>query len=390
MSATASFRASAPTVDGSRSPRPRRSRRFAGDDEQPVTIEPRETGPAGLSARRDRWSHDTRHAGAESRHSQRQQLASRNQRRRPPRGVRVGSRRTSSVATTTAPPTSFSTIVKPGPSRWVSRAADGQSAGGESTSPVISVTAVSSPSSRTPANLVCTRRRLHASPAIDDINLVWDVFLLDREPAASFGPARTSSAAGWSGAPRRRSTATGQVLAFSSRHPVDRRPISRRLRSVRPRLTPPPVRAVTRKVRVKQTHVPACFLPIFDAHGWAQPRTRAARRHLESNYSLHPIEHRGIGTPKPVAVHARAGDYSSDGPTDNSGRRSSCARPSPEPADRAAAPTRPRSTSSCCCSRARSSSFTPIRRPARSARPPSTRVSARWWRSTGASSSSSA
>ena len=66
---------------------------------------------------------------------------------------------------------------------WVSRAADGQSAGGESTSPVISGDGRFVAFQSDAANLVCTRRPGCASLAgdFDDINLVWDVFVLDRE-----------------------------------------------------------------------------------------------------------------------------------------------------------------------------------------------------------------
>ena len=64
-------------------------RRFGAASEQPHDRTARNR-PAGVSARRDRRSHDARHARAESRHSQRRQLASLDQRRRAIRGVRVG------------------------------------------------------------------------------------------------------------------------------------------------------------------------------------------------------------------------------------------------------------------------------------------------------------
>ena len=113
---------------------------------------------------------------------------------------------------------------------WVSRGADGSSAGGESTGPVISGDGRFVVFQSDASNLVCARRGgcgssgrrpRTAASAKEDINLLWDVFVFDSarrilvrlsedelggwmEPSA--GPAIDGS---------------GQVIAFSSRHPID-------------------------------------------------------------------------------------------------------------------------------------------------------------------------
>ena len=117
---------------------------------------------------------------------------------------------------------------------WVSRGADGSSAGGESTGPVISGDGRFVVFQSDASNLVCIRRggcgsgattsgepRTAGSANAEDINLLWDVFVFDSagrvlvrlsedelggwmEPSA--GPAIDGS---------------GQVIAFSSRHPID-------------------------------------------------------------------------------------------------------------------------------------------------------------------------
>jgi Tol biopolymer transport system component len=101
---------------------------------------------------------------------------------------------------------------------WVSRGADGSSANGESTSPVISADGRLVAFQSDASNLVCAKRCAEHG---EDINLLWDVFVFDRlsgriarvseddlgtwmEPSA--GPAID---------------AAGTVVAFSSRHPVD-------------------------------------------------------------------------------------------------------------------------------------------------------------------------
>ena len=130
---------------------------------------------------------------------------------------------------------------------WVSRAADGQSAGGESTSPVISGDGRFVAFQSDAANLVCTRRPGCASLAsdFDDINLVWDVFVLDRE-LGRIVRASEDELGGWmevSAAPALGSS--GQLLAFSSRHPVDATDLAGDFDLFVRSLTPPPV--ITRK-----------------------------------------------------------------------------------------------------------------------------------------------
>jgi Tol biopolymer transport system component len=117
---------------------------------------------------------------------------------------------------------------------WVSRGADGSSAGGESTGSVISGDGRFVVFQSDASNLVCTGRgscgprataggepRAAGNDHAEDINLLWDVFVFDStvgtivrlsedelgtwmEPSA--GPAIDGR---------------GQVIAFSSRHPVD-------------------------------------------------------------------------------------------------------------------------------------------------------------------------
>ena len=130
---------------------------------------------------------------------------------------------------------------------WVSRAADGQSAGGESTSPVISGDGRFVAFQSDAANLVCIRRPGCASLAsdFDDINLVWDVFVLDRE-LGRIVRASEDELGGWmevSAAPALGSS--GQLLAFSSRHPVDATDLAGDWDLFVRSLTPPPV--ITRK-----------------------------------------------------------------------------------------------------------------------------------------------
>ena len=130
---------------------------------------------------------------------------------------------------------------------WVSRAADGQSAGGESTSPVISGDGRFVAFQSDAANLVCTRRPGCTTLAGDfeDINLVWDVFVLDRELGRIIR-ASEDELGGWmevSAAPALGSS--GQVLTFSSRHPVDATDLAGDFDLFVRSLTPPPV--ITRK-----------------------------------------------------------------------------------------------------------------------------------------------
>ncbi len=101
---------------------------------------------------------------------------------------------------------------------WVSRAADGSPAGGESTGAFISGNGRFVAFQSDAANLACAKR---CSEHADDINLLWDTFLFD---STSGLIVRTSEdeLGGWmepSAGPAL--DATGRVIAFSSRHPVD-------------------------------------------------------------------------------------------------------------------------------------------------------------------------
>ena len=125
---------------------------------------------------------------------------------------------------------------------WVSRAVDGSSAGGESTGPVISGNGRFIAFQSDAANLVCARR---CSEHADDINLLWDTFLFD---SASGVIVRTSEdeLGGWmepSAGPAL--DATGQVVAFSSRHPVDAADRAGDFDLFVRALTPPPI--ITRR-----------------------------------------------------------------------------------------------------------------------------------------------
>ena len=125
---------------------------------------------------------------------------------------------------------------------WVSRAADGSSAGGESTGSVISGNGRFVAFQSDAANLVCAKR---CSEHADDINLLWDTFLFD---AASGVTVRTSEdeLGGWmepSVGPAL--DATGQVIAFSSRHPVDAADRGDDFDLFVRALTPPPI--ITRR-----------------------------------------------------------------------------------------------------------------------------------------------
>jgi Tol biopolymer transport system component len=100
----------------------------------------------------------------------------------------------------------------------ISRSATGGTPNGGSTNPAISGSGRFIAFQSEASDLVCARRCM---PARRDINLVWDVFLLDR---ATGMMTRVSAdpEIGWmepSGAPAL--DATGDVLAFSSRRPVN-------------------------------------------------------------------------------------------------------------------------------------------------------------------------
>jgi len=105
-----------------------------------------------------------------------------------------------------------------GSTRLISRAADGGSANGDSRNPALSVDGRFVAFQSDASNLGCTGR---CPPTSEDINLLWDVFVWDRQRNAivrasedelgrwmepSIGPALD---------------AKGLTVAFSSRHPID-------------------------------------------------------------------------------------------------------------------------------------------------------------------------
>ena len=100
----------------------------------------------------------------------------------------------------------------------VSRAASGGEASGSSAAPSISADGRFVAFQSDAANLVCERR---CTPAQEDINLLWDVFVFD---ATNGTMSRQSedAAGGWMEASRGPSIdSSGTVLAFASRHPID-------------------------------------------------------------------------------------------------------------------------------------------------------------------------
>jgi Tol biopolymer transport system component len=122
---------------------------------------------------------------------------------------------------------------------WVSRAADGSSAGGESTWPAISGNGRFVAFQSDAANLVCAARNGACSPPrdpaaaqavgagpraprvlSDDVNLIWDVFVFDRTSGLTVRVSE-DELGGWMEASVGPALdATGQVVAFSSRHAV--------------------------------------------------------------------------------------------------------------------------------------------------------------------------
>jgi Tol biopolymer transport system component len=107
---------------------------------------------------------------------------------------------------------------KTGGTRLVSRAADGGDASGSSAAPSISADGRYVAFQSDAPNLVCSRR---CTPADEDINLLWDVFVFD----ATSGTTTRISADGageWMEASRGPSIdGSGAVVAFASRHPID-------------------------------------------------------------------------------------------------------------------------------------------------------------------------
>jgi Tol biopolymer transport system component len=139
---------------------------------------------------------------------------------------------------------------------WVSRAADGSSANGESTWPIISANGRFVAFQSDAANLVCSGRgggacgqgatEGTAPPTGHDINLLWDVFLLDRTSGRTIRISE-DDLGGWmepSVGPAL--GGTGEVIAFSSRHAVAANDAADDFDLFVRALTPPP--AVARKL----------------------------------------------------------------------------------------------------------------------------------------------
>jgi Tol biopolymer transport system component len=100
----------------------------------------------------------------------------------------------------------------------ISRTPDGAAANGLSGSPALSADGRFVAFQSDASNLECDRR---CPAAYEDINLLWDVFVLDRENKVIVRVSADPQA-GWmesSTAPAL--SATGHVVAFSSRHPID-------------------------------------------------------------------------------------------------------------------------------------------------------------------------
>jgi Tol biopolymer transport system component len=101
---------------------------------------------------------------------------------------------------------------------WVSRGADGSSANGESTSPVISADGRFVAFQSDASNLVCPKR---CADHADDINLLWDVFLFDRVSGRIVRVSEDDLGSWMEASAGPAVDATGSIVAFSSRHPVD-------------------------------------------------------------------------------------------------------------------------------------------------------------------------
>jgi Tol biopolymer transport system component len=100
----------------------------------------------------------------------------------------------------------------------VSRADGGGTASGVSLSPVISSDGRFVAFQSDAGNLICAAR---CRPTQSDINLIWDVFLFDRVGGTIVRVSEDELGGWmeWSAAPA--IDGTGQVIAFSSRHPTD-------------------------------------------------------------------------------------------------------------------------------------------------------------------------
>jgi Tol biopolymer transport system component len=105
-----------------------------------------------------------------------------------------------------------------GSAMLVSAAADGDNANGASASPSISADGGIVAFQSDASNLVCARR---CPPSHQDINLLWDVFVFTRHTSTIVQVSADTNAR-WIEASRQPAIdASGRVVAFSSRHPVD-------------------------------------------------------------------------------------------------------------------------------------------------------------------------
>jgi Tol biopolymer transport system component len=100
----------------------------------------------------------------------------------------------------------------------VSRAADGSSPNGISSNPVISSDGRAIAFQSDAANLVCAS---NCAGPLEDLNLLWDVFVWDRATGRITRVSEDELGAWmeWSAGPA--IDGSGQVVAFSSRHPID-------------------------------------------------------------------------------------------------------------------------------------------------------------------------
>ena len=100
----------------------------------------------------------------------------------------------------------------------VSRTPEGDAANGRSARPAISADGRFIAFQSDASNLECGKR---CAPEDEDINLLWDVFVLDRDRGVIVRESRDDSG-GWMEASRGPALdGSGRVLAFSSRHPID-------------------------------------------------------------------------------------------------------------------------------------------------------------------------
>lgn len=105
-----------------------------------------------------------------------------------------------------------------GVTELISRRPDGEPGSAPSRNPVISDDGSTVAFQSLASDLICTRR---CEGALRDINLVWDVFVLDRRSGAML---RASAGGGeeWMEPSRRPSVdGSGHVVVFSSHHPID-------------------------------------------------------------------------------------------------------------------------------------------------------------------------